>query len=145
MFLSRVLKGATDMIRAYAIVLIISTAVVWTAGCQEEQASPDVKTARLIAVENRELKAQLQAEIKNRDNEIQNLKDKTKKQDDEIKNLAEQLSQCEKASDAKIEKIQKDMGEQNISFITNLVDKNSELTTEVERLKAELAKAKGEK
>ena len=102
MFLSRVLKGATDMIRAYAIVLIISTAAVWTAGCQEEQVSSGDKMARLMALENRELKAQLQAEIKNRDNEIQNLKDKTKKQDDEIKNLSEQLSRCEKASNAKM-------------------------------------------
>ncbi len=200
------LKGVTDMIRTYAAVLIISMAVVWTGGCQEEQVSSGDKMARLEAAENKDLQSQLQAEnklrndeIKNlktqlqtetkkrddeikdlktklqtetkrkddeikklseqlkkaqapipaevakRDNEIQNLKDEAKRQDNNVKNIAEQLSLCEKARDAKMEEVQKSMGDRYISFITDLTNKDAELTAEVERLKAELAKAKGEK
>ena len=76
------------MIRAYAIVLIISIAVVWTAGgCQEEQASPDVRQSRLLAAENKDQQRQL----KKRDDEIINLKTEVKKRDDEIKNLNSQI------------------------------------------------------
>jgi predicted nucleic acid-binding Zn-ribbon protein len=162
------------MKKTCAVVLAISMAILLAGGCQDEQASSDVRQSRLAAVENRELKTQCQQETKKRDEEIKNLNtqmqtekkkrdDKiedlktqlenlkkqlqaeAKKGDDKIKDLAEQLSQCKKANDAKIEEIQKDMRERNIAFITELVNKNSELTTEVERLKAELAKAKGEK
>ncbi len=197
MFRDISLKGVTDMIRTYAVVLIISVAVIWTGGCQEEQASSGDKMARLTAVENRDLQSTLQAEkqkkdeeiknlntqfqaemkkkddeikklseqlkkaqaliqtqasaqasltqaeIKKRDNEIQNLKDEAKRQDDEIKNIEEQLSQCKKVRDAKMEDIQKELGDQYMSVMTNLAEKNSELMAEVDQLKAELASTKG--
>lgn len=47
---------------------------LWALGCQDQEA-PDTKTARLIALENKELKAQMQDEIKKRDDEIQKLKE----------------------------------------------------------------------
>ena len=174
MFHNSALKGATDMIRAFAAILVVCMVVVWTGGCQEEQVSSDVKQSRLIAAENGDLNRQLQQETKKRDDEIKNLNAQSQvemkkkdeeikklseqlkkaqassqaeitKRDDEIKNIEDQLSQCKKARDAKMEDVQKDLGDRYIGLITDLTNKPSELTAEVERLNAELAKAKGEK
>jgi predicted nucleic acid-binding Zn-ribbon protein len=131
------------MKKTCAVVLAISMAILWAGGCQEEQVSPDLKTARLMAVENRDLRAQLQAETKKFNDEIQNLKTQLQKQDDQIKNLKGQLAQCEKARDAKIEEIKNGLEEQYMGFMTYVANTNSELSVEVERLKAELAKVKG--
>jgi Skp family chaperone for outer membrane proteins len=187
------------MKRAYTMVLAIITAIVFTGGCQEEQVSSNVSLHRLIAAENRELKAQLQQETKKHDEEIKNLKTqlqtetkkrddeiktlktqlqtktkkrddeiktlktqlqtKTKKRDDEIKtlktrlqtetkkrdddvqNLRKQLDQCEMSSDKKMN----EEGERQCEkLVSDLMDGNTELTAEVEQLKNEMAKIKGE-
>jgi flagellar motility protein MotE (MotC chaperone) len=169
MFHNNALKGLTDMIRTYAVVLIISMAVVWAGGCQEEQVSSDVKQSRLIAAENRDLQqetkkrddeiknlnAQSQVEMKKKDEEIKKLSEQLKKaqassqaeitkRDDEVKNIKDQLFQCEKARDTKMEDVQKEMGDRYVGLITDLTSKDSELTAEVDRLKAELVKIRGE-
>ena len=151
------------MIKTYTAVLAILAAMVFTGGCEKQQASSDVRMHRLIAMENRELKAQLQQETKKRDEEIKNLKNQlqtetkkrddgiknlktqlqneTKKLNDEVKNLTEQLTRCEQTRDGKIaEEVKKYCEEQ----VTSLTDWNTELVTENEQLKNELAKLKGE-
>ena len=159
------LKGVTDMTRAYAAVLIISMAVVWTGGCQEEQTS-DVKQARLIVAEDRETKAQLQAETKKRDdeiknlkaqlqtetNEIKNLKTEISKRDDEIKGIVEQCQiemkqrdntiqltskQLDQCEKARNERIEEAVKKQCDGAMSTLTDLISELTAENERLKAQ--------
>jgi peptidoglycan hydrolase CwlO-like protein len=148
------------MTKTFAVILIISIAMVWTVGCQEEAASDVIQKHRLIAMENRELRA----EAKKRDDEIKNLKEQfrveSKKRDDEMKKLtgqlqaeiekrdneiqqyAKQLAQCEQT---KAEEIQNMENEQLWGQITDLLNKNSELTAEVKRLQAELAGLKGQK
>jgi predicted nuclease with TOPRIM domain len=150
----------------YMAVLAISMIILWAGGCQEEQASPDVKMARLTALENKELqaqlqaekkkcdddinkinneKAQLQAEIKKRDDEIKNLNAQfaagSKNLNDEFRDIQKQLDECQQVKSVEM---QKESDKEVWGMVTDLAQKNEELTAEVERLKAELAKAKGE-
>jgi len=149
--------------KAYTVVLAIIAAMVFTAGCQEEQESSDVSLHRLIAMENRDLKAQLQQETKKREEEIKNLKTQmqteTKKRDDKIKtlekqfqtekeklnadvdDLTKQLAECVQTTD---EKMAEDMKKYCEESTTILMNWNTELVAENERLETELAKIKGE-
>jgi regulator of replication initiation timing len=151
------------MIKGYAVVLTIISAMVFTAGCQEEQVSSDVSLHRLIAMENRDLKAQLQQETSKHDEEIKNLKTQQrieiKKRDDEIKNLkiqlqaerkklnddindlTKKLAGCVQTTD---EKMAEDMKKYCEESTTILMNWNTELVAENERLKNEMAKIKGE-
>ena len=140
------------MTKTHVMVLIISIATVWTGGCQEEQ-TPDMRQARLIAMENKELKAQLQDEIKNlkaqcqteakkQDDEVNNLKGQIKKRDDDIQQYAEQLAECEQI---KSEEMQKAADKEVWGLVTDLTKKNEELLAENERLQAELEKVKEQK
>ena len=179
------------MTRAIAAVLAISMAILCAGGCQEEQASSGDKMARLMAVENKDLKAQLQAEKKKKDDEIKNLntqltklhaeiakKDaeisnisepfkkteeslwaeitrrgeetkqlveqcqtEMKQRDNDLRIIREQLGQC---TQARNDKVQEEADNQCKGAVSALDDWNSELKEEVERLKAELAKVKGE-
>jgi uncharacterized small protein (DUF1192 family) len=159
---SDTLKGLVDMRKTFAGILIISIAIIWTAGCQE-QGSAEVQKHRLVVLENRELKTQLKEEAKKQDEEIKSVKEQfrveSKKRDDEIKKLekqhqielekrdnetkqiARQLAECEQIKSAEM---QKEADKQIWDFVTELGQKNDELTAEVERLKAELAKVKGQ-
>ena len=143
---------------------LIIAGFVFTMGCEKQQeTSSDVRMHRLIAMENKQLKEQLQQETKKSDDEIKNLKNQlqtetnkrddeikklktelqneTKKLNDEIKILTEQLARCEQTRDEKIaEEVKKSCGEQ----VTSLTEWNTELVNENERLKNELAKLKGE-
>jgi len=165
------------MTRAFAAVLAISMAIVWTGGCQEEQTSSDVKQSRIIAAENGDLNRQLQQETKKRDDEIKNLKAQLQTETNEIKNLKTQLQteiskrddeikgivgQCQtemnqrdaviqltrkqlgECAQTRIDKLQEEADKQCKDSISAMNDWNSELKDEVDRLKAELAKAKGE-
>jgi DNA anti-recombination protein RmuC len=170
------------MKKTFAAVLAISMAVVWAGGCQEEQASSGDKAARLLTLENKELKERSQADIKKRDDEIKNLKaqlqaeinkreqeskgfdsrlkaelnkrdeeikklsaqlqDEMKKRDDEIQAISKQLDQCEQINGEKIQReVEKSCGETTKS----LMDWNTELAAEVERLKAGSADVNSEK
>ena len=144
-------------------VLAISMAIFWAGGCQEEQASSGEKMARLIALENKELKVQLEAqkkkcdddmskaqaksqtEIKKREDEIKKLDAQLaaeqKNRNDEVQNLKKQLDECEQTKSAEMQKA----ADKTVwDMVTDLGQKNAELSAEVDRLKAELAKTKGE-
>jgi len=153
-----------------AAILVIGMAMLWTGGCQEEQASPDVKTARLIAAENRDLKTQLQQEAKKRNEEIKNLnaqmQTETKKRDDEIKNLktqfqtekeklnadadnlSKQLAKCVQERQAALDKTEEGIKNRSEEIteemVVPLMNEAGELKAEIAQLKAELAKTKGE-
>jgi hypothetical protein len=153
-----------------ATVLIISMAILWAGGCQEEQASSGDQKARLIAVENRGLQAQLQAEknkkddeikklsgqlekaqaliqaeITKRDNEIKELnaqlQAQMKKRDEDVRGVSRQLEQCEKTRD---ERLVKEIDKQCEEMVSKLLDWTVELTAENERLKAGQADVNGE-
>jgi phage shock protein A len=98
---------------------------VWAGGCQEEQTA-DVKMSRLISAENRQLKQ-----------EIENLK---KQIDQQEQNLA----QCEKAKQDWQYKAEKGLEKQGEKMMSMMITSEAGLTAENERLKAELAKLKGE-
>jgi DNA anti-recombination protein RmuC len=152
------------MKKTLTAVWLIIGALIFTVGCEKQQeASSDVRMHRLIAMENKQLKQQLQQETKKRDDEIKNLKNQlqaetkkrddeikklktelqneTKKLNDEIKNLNEQLARCEQNRDEKIDaEVKKLCGEQ----VSGLTEWNTELVNENEQLKSEIAKLKGE-
>ncbi len=94
-----IMQGAIDMKKVFAVVFIVSMAIIGAGGCQEEQASSGDQKARLEVVENRDLQSQLQAEKKKKDDDIKNLNTQSqaemKKKDDEIKKLNEQLKKAQ--------------------------------------------------
>ena len=118
----------------YAAVLAAGMAILWAGGCQEEQASSDVKQSRLAAVENRELKTQCQQETKKRDEEIKNLnmqmRTETKTRDEEIKNLKSQMQKRD-------EEI-KNLNTQMQTETKRRDDKIRSLETEKEKLNADV-------
>jgi DNA repair exonuclease SbcCD ATPase subunit len=114
------------------------------------------KKKRDDAIKN--LNTQLQAEKKKYDDdiskvkaqlqdEIKNLKEQSlvqiAKQDKEIQQFSDQLTQCEQIKSAVM---QREAAVKEVwGLVMDLGHKNAELSAEVDRLKAELAKAKGEK
>jgi len=114
--------------RKTGISLAIVAAVfigAWAGGCQEEQTA-DVKMSRLISAENRQLEHEIEA---------------LKKQMDQQK---QQLAQCEKERQDWQYKAEKGLEEQNEKMMSMMITSQAEITNENERLKAELAKLKGE-
>ncbi|MGD0077091.1 MAG: hypothetical protein ABSB91_00535 [Sedimentisphaerales bacterium] len=120
---------------------------LWAWGCQEQQ-TPDIRAARLAVIENKELKAQMQAETKKRDDEIQKLKEQIqadiKKHNSEIQNISDLLAQCERDRTAGLKEQEKLQKEQIESVLTGVMQENQKLTAEIERLNAEIAKLKGQ-
>jgi Ni/Co efflux regulator RcnB len=159
---SNALKGLAEMTKTITCILIISFVMVWSTGCQEQGAAED-QGRRLLVLENRELKTQLKEEAKKQDEEIKSIKeqslaeskkrddevnklenqhqDELKKREDALKQCNEELSQCEQIKSAEM---QKESDKQVWDMVSELGQKNDELTAEVERLKAELVKAKGQ-
>jgi hypothetical protein len=134
----------TKVACAAVIMIIIS---LWAWGCQEQQA-PDIRTARLIALENKELKAQIRAEIKKRDDEIQKLKEQiqadTKKHNDEVQSISNLLTQCEHDRTEGIKETEQKNKEHVESVLSGVIVENQKLTAEIQRLNAEIAKLKGQ-
>ena len=138
------LKGMVNMMRNLAI-LMACVSIAWVGGCKEEQQeTSNPKMTRLIAVENKELKEKLQAETEKFNDEIRNLKTLLQQQDDQIKNLSQDLTLCAQVRDAKTDEIRKELIGDYEHALNILVDRNSELMAEIERLKADLAKIKEE-
>ena len=98
----------------------------WVGGC-EEDAAPDVKANRLISAENRQLKT-----------EIGNLKI-------QIEQQKQQLNRCEEEKKVWEYKAGKGLEESSTKTMEMLMSADKERSDEIERLKAEVAKLKGEK
>jgi phage host-nuclease inhibitor protein Gam len=125
--------------------------MVGMGGCQEEQqATTNIKSARLMAAENRELQQEakilegkikdLQAEKIKQDDEIKNLKSQLKtekaKRAEEVQGLSKRLDECKAITD---EKLAEEAKKNSDELTTSLMNWITELSTENERLKAELA------
>lgn len=106
------------------MILAVVVTGLLMAGCEEEQASADVKMHRLIAEENRQLKKQMDT-----------LKSQMQQQ-------KEQLSQCEQERQKYKENFDETLEERIDQLMTISSQATSELMAEIERLKAELAKLK---
>jgi len=95
--------------------------------------------------EIKNLKFQIQAEIDKRDNEVKDIvsqcQTEMNQRDAVIQLTRKQLGECAQTRD---EKLQEEADKQCKESISAMNDWNSELKDEVERLKAELAKIKGE-
>ena len=141
------------MKKTCAAVLAISMAMVWMGGCQEEQASSDVKQSRLIAAENGDLKAQLQQETKKRDEEIKNLKTQLQTEKEKLNadmnNLSKQLAKCVQERQAALDKAEKESKKLSEMIteetIMPLMKETGELKAEIAKLKAELSNCEGKK
>jgi Flp pilus assembly protein TadB len=133
------------MIGAATVIMVMIGVWVW--GCQEQQ-TPDMRTARLMAIDNKELKAQMQAETKKRDDEIQKLKEQIqadiKKHNSEIQNISDLLAQCERDRTVGLKEQEKLQKEQIERVLSGVIAENQKLTAEIERLNAEIAKLKGQ-
>ena len=131
-----------------AIVTIL-TIGLWVWGCQEQETqTPDERTARLIALENKELKEQMQTEIMKRDDEIHKLKEQiqadTKKYNDNVQSISDILAQCEHDRTEGIKELEKKQKEQIEMILADVIKENQKLTAEIQRLNSEIAKLKGQ-
>lgn len=126
------------------LVLLAGIVIMLNAGCEKEQVSTSRK-ARLIAVENTELKKQLQQ----RDIEIEELKEKYEGELKDQKELLEQAEQDKKVLDEQLSgKFQGQIDEMMAEISKGssvLVDENENLKQQIEELKAELEAAKAPK
>ena len=122
-------------------VLAAGTVVIMLiAGCEKENA-PDTKRSRLIAAENMRLKE----ELKQRDTEIERLKELHNK---EIKKQEKLLEKCLQEKNTWKEKAQQNIEEQVDKVLagvmeeyTKLREENKGLKAQIEQLKAELEEA----
>jgi hypothetical protein len=134
----------TKIICAAVTMIIIG---LWVWGCQEQQ-TPDERTARLIALENKELKSQMQAEKRERDDEIQKLKEQiqadTKKHNDEVQSISNMLTQCEHDRTVGIKESEKRQREQAELILADIMKENQKLTAEIQQLNAEIVKLKSQ-
>ncbi len=120
------MKGTLQKIVATACCTI---GCVLLCGCEEANTS-DVKMHRLIAAENSQLRAQLQAE--------------TQKRDKEIKDLKDQLGQCEQEKQVWQDKADKALKEQIDGMIGIVMDEANNLKQENENLKARIKELEGQ-
>ena len=146
----RVIRN-TEMTKTKVICAAVTMTIIglWAWGCQEQQTqTPDERTARLIALENKELKAQMQAEKRERDEEIQKLKEQiqadTKKYNDEVQSISDILTQCEHDRTEGIKETERKNKEQIDNVLSGIIAENQKLTAEIQRLNAEIAKLKGQ-
>jgi predicted RNase H-like nuclease (RuvC/YqgF family) len=114
----------TGMSLAVAAVVLVSLSF---GGCQEEQASPEVKIHRLIAAENSQLKG-----------ENENLKG-------QIEQLKQQLGRCEEEKQSWKHKAEVEIKENVEGILNTAMEQNVAQRDEIERLQAEIAKLKGER
>jgi len=128
------------LLKGFAV-LLFANLIALIAGCEEANQS-DVKKHRLIAAENKQLQAQLQAETQRRDKEIQKLKDQLaqsekERQDYQLKTEKERQD-CEQVVENAIK-------ERIEGVLSAAMDEASKVNEENERLKAEIKQLKSKK
>ena len=113
-----------------AFVLIVSIAVMMTAGCGPQE-PPSVKKSRTIAAENIELRKQLAQSSK----EIEKLKEQHGKEIDEQKKL---LAECLQEKEAWKNKSRQNIRSQVKGVLDTVLEDNKKLSDENTRLKAQI-------
>jgi uncharacterized protein HemX len=105
----------------------LAAGVTLVTGCQR-QMTPNERQARLLVVQNTELRQQLQA----RQAEIEALRQKH----------AQELARCKTHIEALQKDLEKNVGERVRSVTTAVMDENARLRKEIGQLKAEIERLK---
>jgi hypothetical protein len=113
-------------------VLAVCIIVMSIAGCGRQEL-PSVKKSRLIAVENMQLKR----ELEQRDREIEKLIEQHNK---EIKKQEELLAKCVREKDSWKQKAQQNVRNQVKGVFDAVMEQNAKLREENKKLKAEMEK-----
>jgi len=129
---------------AQKVILVVSVvAIMLFAGCEEQYLS-DTKKVRLIAVENRQLKKQLEQCRKK-------IEKQEKRYDTDTEKQKKLLDECLAGKKGLRERLQKKTREQLDSVLgvvieenTKLRNENQKLRAQIEKLKEELEKLKGQ-
>lgn len=113
--------------RTLVLATAIVVGIVLIAGCEEEQELPDAKRARLIAVENAQLKSEIEKQKRNCERKIASQK--------------EQLDKClqtnkalQEASKENIEKLMDTALMMAVEENTKLLEENQSLKAQMEQL-----------
>ena len=108
-------------------VLVMVFSGIFTVGCEEEQATGDMKMTRLMSSENRQLKKDIEAERKQ---------------------MAEQKQELDKCLKEKQEwqyKAEKGLQEESEKMASIAMTEHQQQSAEIEKLNAEIARLKGQK
>lgn len=128
---------------AQKVILAVSVAIMLFAGCEEEYLS-DTKKVRLIAVENRQLKKQLEQCRKKVEKQEKRYDTDTEKQ----KKLLDKCLAEKKGLRKRLQKKTRDQLDSILGAVlgqnTKLRDENGKLRERIEKLKEELEKLKGQ-
>ncbi len=116
-------------------VLVVCVVFVSIVGCGQQE-PPSVKKSRLIAVENMQLKRQLEQ----RNREIEKLKELHNR---EIKMQEELLAKCVREKESWKQKAQQNLRNQVKGVFDAVMEQNAKLREENEKLKAEIEKLRG--
>ena len=113
-------------------ILAVGFIFISNAGCGQPQA-PSEKMSRLIAVENKRLKKELDS----RNSQIQKL---TRQHDKETKKQEKLLAECIKEKESWKKKAQQNLKNQVDGVFDAVMERNAKLLEENEKLKAEINK-----
>ena len=116
-------------------ILATVVAVMFFAGCQQQQKTPSQQRARLLAAQDADLQKQLAA----RQAEIDALQQKHAQ---ELRQRDQELIRCKVRIDALQQDLQKGIDARVKSVTATVMDENAKLRQEVEQLKAEVEKLK---
>jgi hypothetical protein len=147
------------LLKGFAV-LLFTNVIALIAGCEEANQS-DVKKHRLIATENRQLRAQLQAETQRQDKEIQNQKDQLAKCEKEKQDWQQKVEQEKQDCLQRIDKekqnwqqnaekekqdwqqsVEEEIKDQSNAVLTDVIEQLAKLREENDRLKAEIEQLK---
>ncbi len=116
------------------LIPVISLVLICVAGCQEQEVS-GTKKSRLIAAEN----IRLSKAIEERDRRIEKLE---KLQQEQIERQEELLAECVTQKETLQKQLQQNIREQVDSVLAVVMEKNAELHSENESLKAQIEELK---
>ena len=140
------MKGTLTVVAALMMGVVFSLVVC--PGCQQEQAQPDVKQARVLAAENAQLKSQIETQQQHCEERLAKQKQHYEQQ---IARQKKQLDGCRQQNESLTELSREGVDKYMQDIVSPLVDENRKLQetiktleTQVEQLQAELKQARKE-
>jgi len=125
----------------FVLMLGIIATFVLCSGCEEEQVQPDVKQARLIAVENARLKSEIQTQKQRHEQQLAKQKEGYEKR---LAKQKEQLDACLQQNRGLTELSKEGVEKYMEDVLASVVDENRKLDEEVKTLEAEIEKLKAQ-